>query len=253
MERFRWLPEFGERYLLVDIAAFRLTAWANGEQQLAMNTVVGKSYRQTPIFSGNMRYVVLNPSWDVPHKIASQDILARVQANPAYLAETGMQVFQGWGADQTPIDPAQVDWNALPPKTFPYRLRQPPGPKNALGKVKFMFPNEHSVYLHDTNAPELFNKSERSFSSGCIRLEKPLALLDYLFASHPTWNGERRAATLAGGKETTAMLAEPMPVHLVYLTANVNDSGDVVYRKDIYQRDSRILAGLGKAYRPDGS
>lgn len=181
LERWRWLPEdLGDRYVLVNIAGFQLRVMEAGESVLQMRVVTGRPYRQTPVFSDQISYLVFSPYWHVPHSLATQDKLPVFQKNPDLVAQQGFEVFRGWGAGAQPIDPSTIDWQRLSAANFPYRLRQRPGPQNALGQVKFMFPNRHSVYLHDTPTRGLFRRSERGFSSGCIRVERPAELAAYL-------------------------------------------------------------------------
>lgn len=245
MERWRWLPEtLGRNYISVNIASFNLRYIYDGKEQLRMKTIVGRNYRKSPIFSADMTYVVVNPSWSVPYTIASQDLLPKIQANSQFLADMGMVVYEGWGESQKVVDPAAVNWQALTPKRFPYHIRQSPGEKNALGKVKFMFPNEHSVYLHDTPDKSLFQKSERAFSSGCIRLESPLLLLEAIERNHAALQPSKLEEILASGKETTLRLKEKIPVHLQYFTVWQDGDSRLHYRNDLYQRDAAILQAL---------
>lgn len=245
LERWRWLPEsLGERYVLVNIAGFSLDVIEHGESTLSMRVVVGRPYRRTPVFSDNIRYLVLNPSWEVPSTIAGQDKLPLIRQNPGYIEEQGYQLLQGWGADERTIDPATVDWSAVSARSFPYRLRQGPGPKNALGQVKFMFPNKFSVYLHDTPARELFGENARAFSSGCIRLQAPLDLAELLLRDKPDWSRAAIERAIAQGREQTVALPRPMPVHLLYWTAWIDVDGTLQFRDDIYDRDVPVLREL---------
>lgn len=248
LERLRWLPEqYGDRYILVDIAGYQMQYWEDSELQLSMRVIVGKAYRKTPIFNQLMRYVVVNPSWDPTYTIATKDLLPKIKTNPNYFTETGMKVFKGWGKDQEHIDPNTIDWHTVSPRSFPYRFRQPPGPANPLGKVKFIFPNEFDVYMHDTNNHSLFEKQELAFSSGCIRLEKPIDLLKLLFSRSAKWPAQRLDSILNSNMETTIPLEKPLPVFLLYKTALLGSGGEVVYRKDIYERDSAVLEALNNS------
>ncbi|GIX48544.1 MAG: murein L,D-transpeptidase [Candidatus Tectimicrobiota bacterium] len=245
LERWRWLPaHLGRRYVLVNIASFELEVVEEGRRVLHMRVVVGRDYRRTPVFSSTMTYLVLNPSWHVPPRIAVQDLLPLIQKDPTYLTRQGIRVLQGWGAETRELDPQRIDWSRVTAQRFPYRLRQDPGPQNALGRVKFMFPNPFNVYLHDTPARELFAKSERTFSSGCIRLEKALELAFYLLKDHPKWNRDTILEALARGKEQTVVLPQPIPVHLLYWTAWAEADGTVHFRRDIYGRDARLARAL---------
>jgi murein L,D-transpeptidase YcbB/YkuD len=245
LERWRWLPEtLGDRYVLVNIAGFNLDVVEDGEHVMNMRVVVGRPYRRTPVFSDTIRYLVLNPSWEVPSSIATQDKLPLIKANPGYIREQGYQLLQGWGADERVIDPNTVDWSAVSARNFPYRLRQGPGPLNALGQVKFMFPNQFSVYLHDTPSRQLFAEDARAFSSGCIRLQRPLDLAELLLADDANWSRSAINQAIAAGREQNVRLARPMPVHLLYWTVWVDDDGTLQFRDDIYGRDGPVLQEL---------
>lgn len=245
LERWRWLPQdFGNRCILVNLADFRLEVVENGTKVMDMRIIVGKDYRRTPVFSGMMTYLVLNPAWHVPHKIAKLDKLPLIKKDPGYLSREHFKVFEGWGAGAKEIDPSVIDWSKVTRGNFRYRLRQDPGPWNALGRVKFMFPNEFGVYIHDTPSRELFKKSVRTFSSGCIRIEKPIQLAEYVLAGDLKWNIETIMAALETNQEQTVRLPAPIPVHILYWTAWVDPSGRVQFRKDVYERDRRVLEAL---------
>lgn len=246
LERWRWLPRtLGEEYILVNIAGFGMQVVSSGEEVMRQRVIVGQPYRRTPVFTGRMSYLVINPSWEVPHRLAVNDQLPRIRANPDYLEEMGFSVLRGWGAEERLIDPGEVDWQALSSRNFPYRLRQAPGPDNALGQVKFMFPNRHNVYLHDTPARGLFSLDERALSSGCIRLEDSRELARWLLTERADlMSNERMASTFSSGRETTIRLDRPLPVYLLYWTAWVDDDDQVHFRRDIYQRDQRLIEAL---------
>lgn len=252
LERWRWLPPaLGEEYILVNIAGFDMHVVSGGQRVMTQRVVVGQPYRRTPVFTGRMTYLVLNPSWEVPPRLAAQDQLPKIQENPAYLEEMGFAVLRGWGSDEVRIDPAEVDWSALSRRHFPYRLRQAPGPQNALGQVKFMFPNRHNVYLHDTPARGLFASEDRARSSGCIRLEEPDRLTRWLLTERSSLMSEERIdQVLASGRETTVRLDRALAVHLLYWTAWVNPDGRVEYRRDVYQRDAALILALDAPATP---
>jgi len=247
LERWRWLPQdLGDVHVLVNAANFELDV-VKGEQPLmTMRAIVGKDYRRTPVFSDKITYLVLSPFWHVPPKLAVQDILPQARKDPNYLTNQRFRVFQGWGGDAKEIDPKSVVWSKVSAKNFGYRLRQDPGPKNALGRVKFMFPNKFNVYLHDTSSPELFVKTERTFSSGCIRIEKPIDLAEYLLRDDTTWTRERILAIADKGVEQTVLLPRPLPIHLLYWTAWADEEGTVHFRRDIYDRDRSVAEALGE-------
>ena len=245
LERWRWLPEeLGERHVLVNTADFRLDAVEDGEVALTMRAIVGKPFRQTPVFSDRISYMVFSPYWHVPHTLAVQDHLPLQKRDPTYFQRLGFRLFRGWGADAAEVDPATVDWSSVTARNFGFRLRQDPGRLNFLGSVKFMFPNPWNVYLHDTPARELFGRTARSFSSGCIRLEKPRELALWLLRGDRQWTPERVDRAMAAGREETARLASPVPVHLLYWTAFVGEDGTVEFRPDVYGRDAPVARAL---------
>ncbi|KPL19646.1 MAG: hypothetical protein AMJ92_02290 [candidate division Zixibacteria bacterium SM23_81] len=247
MERWRWLPqELGQQYILVNIANFELDVVEDGQPILVMKVVVGMDYRRTPVFSDKMTYLVLSPCWNVPPSIAVEDKLPLIRKDPGYLAKQNMKLIGGGGSETKEIDPMTVDWSKVTAESFNYRLRQAPGPWNALGRVKFMFPNKFNVYLHDTPSRELFAKPERTFSSGCIRLEKPIELAQYLLREDPKWSPENILAAIDKRVEQTVQLPKKVPVHLLYWTAWVTEDGAAHFRKDIYGRDKLVAAALAE-------
>lgn len=244
MERSRWLPDhLGDRYLMVNIPAFELDVIESGRRVATMKAIVGRRNRQTPVFSGRMTFMELNPFWNIPRRIASRDILPKARNNPSYLTQSGIRILDGWDPSASEIDPLGIEWETLSLNRFPYRLRQDPSSRNALGQVKFIFPNSYSVFIHDTAQKSLFGRQERHLSSGCIRVEKPLRLAQHLLADQG-WNGDRLTAAIARGQRRVVLLDTPVPVHLVYFTAWVDDDGSVNFRKDIYGRDAQLLAAL---------
>ncbi|MDF1615370.1 L,D-transpeptidase family protein [Desulfurivibrio dismutans] len=249
LERWRWLAEeFGRRHILVNTAANKLELVEDEQPIVSMRVVTGTPYRRTPNFSDRVTYLVLNPYWNIPTSIAAQDIIPELLENPDYLEQSGIKVLNGWEADSATVAPDTVDWERLRsrPNTFPYRLRQDPGPRNPLGRIKFMFPNAYSVYLHDTPARELFHRQTRNFSSGCIRLEKPLTLAAYLLTDTPLNSTEalRTALIDDASHNRHVRLPSPVPVHLVYWTAWVAPDGSVQFRNDIYERDDLLARAL---------
>jgi len=243
LERWRWLPrETPATYIRVNIAAYTLSAFENGEPALSMNVIVGQPYRRTPVFSESVRYMVLNPYWNVPFSIATKDKLPLLQADAAAEAQKGYEARPQGSDVFVPVD--ALDWAPVTRRGFDYLLRQKPGPQNALGRIKFMMPNPYAVYLHDTPTRELFARQERSFSSGCIRLEQPVALAEWLLERE----GHARAGTveslMARGETVTINLKEPVPTYLVYFTAFATDDGEVAFRRDIYGRDGVLVDAL---------
>jgi murein L,D-transpeptidase YcbB/YkuD len=251
MERWRWIPnDLGPRYLVVNIADFNLTMVDESKVRGAMRVVVGRAYRKTPVFSGTMTYLDFNPFWNVPRKLAVEDILPRIKEDPAYIQEQGFRVFSGWSEDAVELSPNEVDWASFHKDYFPVRLQQAPGPKNALGRIKFMFPNTHAVYLHDTPAKGLFNSVSRSFSSGCIRVEDPVTLAEFVLEGMDGWDRETIANHLGDGQRQVVRLKRPIPVHLLYWTAWADESGTVFFREDIYERDAPLMRALKEKPSP---
>lgn len=242
MERLRRLPEdLGDPHILVNVAGFKLDYVENGRSVFEMRTIVGKPKRSTPEFSGLITYLEINPTWTVPRIIAVEDLLPRFRDNPEYLAAKGYSVFR---RDGGVVDPAAIDWRSAQAAGFPYWLRQKPGPGNALGRIKFMFPNAFDVYLHDTPSRGLFSRTQRAFSSGCIRVEQPLDLAVKLLEANGNWSEERIRAAIASGTTRAVTLSRPVPVHLAYLTAWRAADGTVHFRDDIYGRDETLEAAL---------
>jgi murein L,D-transpeptidase YcbB/YkuD len=246
LERWRWLPmQLASRYILVNIAGFRLEVVDDDRTVMTMRAVVGRPYRRTPVFAASMTYLVFSPYWNVPRSIATRDILPKVRRDPRYLEKQRIRVFRGW-ADDTPIDPATIDWEGISRPSFPYRLRQDPGPWNALGGVKFMFPNRFNVYLHDTPDRELFEESSRTFSSGCVRIERPADLAEYLLEDPEVWDHEAIRGSMDRRRELTVRVPRPIPVYLLYWTAWIDEAGAVHFRDDVYGQDRRLLVALGQ-------
>ena len=242
LERMRWLPaDLGHRHIRVNIADFRLEAWADGRVERVHQVIVGQLYRRTPSFSGTMTHLVLNPWWETPQSLAGRDKLPQFRRNPGDVQRLGFQVLDRSG---TPVDATTIDWTAVPASGFPYRLRQRPGPQNALGRVKFMFPNAHNVYLHDTPGQTLFGRVRRDFSSGCIRVEHALDLAEWVLMNTPGWSRERIDAAAVGTSDIAVPLREHLPVHLLYLTAVSDGAGGVRLIDDIYGRDPPLSTAL---------
>ncbi len=229
----------GPRHILVNIADFSLQVFEDGRPVLNMPVIVGKTYRQTPVLSSIVSTVVINPGWEVPYSIARKDILAHIRKEPDYLQQHNFRVFRGWSKDSEEIDPAAIDWSSVSGKKFSYRLRQEPGAANALGRIKFLFPNEYDVYLHDTPSRELFRRESRTFSSGCIRVAKPLDLAVHLLQGTPLGTAEAINAAIDAGKTKQLLIPAPIAVHVVYMTAWVDNDGVLQFRPDVYGRDGK--------------
>ena len=240
MERWRWLPQdLGSRYILVNIAGFYADVIENQNLVMDMRVVAGKPYRRTPVFSDKVTYLVMHPYWSVPKTIAEQDILPKVKNDSSFLQKENYKIFQGWGADTKEIDPDTVDWPTVTAANLNVRFRQEPGPRNALGRIKFMFPNQFDVYLHDTPSRELFARARRDFSSGCIRIEKPVELAEYLLRDHPDWPAEKIRQALMGDEtvQETVKLPEPVNIHILYWTVWMGKDNLLHFSPDIYDRD----------------
>ncbi len=249
LERRRWLPrDMGQRHILVNIPDFSLSLdLGQGTPPLTMRAIVGRKDRPTPILSGEMKWLVLNPRWTVPQKLARKDLLPRIAADPGYLVESGFRVFHDWRPGAAEIDPAFIDWAAVTPQDMTFKFQQQPGPRNPLGHVKFLFPNPYSVYIHDTNHRGLFDRERRCFSSGCVRIEKPEALLTALIAEGETGRDSTALAAMAEGETVSLGLDEPVPVHFVYLTAWVDGKGTLQFRDDCYGYDATLVANVAFA------
>jgi L,D-transpeptidase YcbB len=243
MERARWLPaDLGDKYLLADTAGFVLRMYENGKQADIMRVVVGKEQQRTPSLVERMEYIEVNPYWNVPQSIIEAEIAPKVLAQgPAYLASQNMEVNLDWSMDAPAIDPSEVDWAAAAAGgPIEFRVRQRPGPKNSLGLVKFMFPNEHDIYLHDTPADSLFAKELRVFSHGCVRVERPMDLAAWVMGGDVASVRE----ALATGETRQIQLPKKLPVYIAYFTAWPRGDGTVDFRPDIYGRDREMIGRL---------
>ena len=237
--------DLGKKHILVNIAAFGLEVVEEGETVLAMRVVAGKKARDTPVFSGRMTYLVLNPHWHIPHTIAVRDMVPQAKKDPGYLDRQGIRVFRNWEDLAPEIRSETIDWAEITSRNFSFKLRQDPGPLNALGRVRFMFPNRFAVYLHDTPVRKLFERSRRDFSSGCIRVENPMDLAAYVLRGDPKWGREQLLSAIESETTRIVWLPEPIPVHLLYWTAWVDQDGKVQFRLDVYGRDGPLDLALG--------
>jgi murein L,D-transpeptidase YcbB/YkuD len=245
LERWRWLPpDLGRRHIRVNIAGFELEAVESGTRVLSMRAVVGKDYRRTPLFSAAMTQVVFNPYWYVPKTVFAEDLLPLIRQNPEYLRQHDYRVLRGWGAEAETLDPDGIDWNAVDPADTEIVLRKAPGPNNPLGRVKFLFPNSFDVYIHDSPDRDIFRQPRRAFSSGCIRIEKPLELAQYILQRETSWNRARIEAVVATAEEQVVDLSAPVPVHIQYWTAWAETDGSVHFREDVYGRDQELLKAI---------
>ncbi|MGA7293155.1 MAG: L,D-transpeptidase family protein [Terriglobales bacterium] len=249
LERWRWLPaEFSAPPIVVNIPDFQLRALENNNVAMQMRVVVGKAMRtQTPVFTRNMTYVVFRPYWNVPPSILRSEIVPAIQRDRSYIARKNYEVATYDGKVVTSGNISDEVLAQL--RAGKLMVRQKPGPANALGLVKLIFPNEHNVYLHSTPSPELFSRSRRDFSHGCIRVEKPAELAAWTLRNNPGWTLERvRQAMQSGKDDVTVNLVKPVPVFIVYGTALAYANGDVHFSDDIYGHDAELAAALAKGY-----
>jgi murein L,D-transpeptidase YcbB/YkuD len=244
LERARWMNRpLGDRRIMVNLPDYTVTLIDNDRVLFHERVVIGMTSRQTPEFSDEMEFLVLNPTWFVPRSIATKDLLPQLQQDPEAFLRRGMRLIRTDGAEM-PADLASHDFSIYDANTFPYRIRQQPSDDNALGAVKFMFPNDDAIYLHDTPRRSLFNRDVRAFSSGCIRVRDPLRLAELLFEPQ---RPDARAfvdGVIATGRERTVYLDQPVPVHLIYRTAWVDETGALQLRGDVYGRDADVLNAL---------
>lgn len=243
MERWRWMPrDLGERYILVNIAGFRLEAVEKDRPELKMKVIVGQRYTRTPVFTAPMSRVVFRPYWNVPTSIAVKEMIPKIRQDPRYLEKNRLRVLAGWGKKSREVDPRTINWSS---RHFPYRLRQEAGPANSLGLVKFLMPNRFNVYLHDTPGQALFREPVRQFSHGCIRVEKPVELAEFVLEGDADWTTEKIQAAMEDEQDNRIVrLARPITVHIVYFTAWVGEGGTVQFREDIYDRDEPLENAL---------
>jgi murein L,D-transpeptidase YcbB/YkuD len=238
MERWRWVREnLGSRHLQVNIADFSLQVVEQGRTVMSMPVVVGTSFRKTPLFSARMTYLEFAPYWTVPSTILREDKLPLIKRDPGWLPRHHYEIVRHAPGKTVAVDPSDIDWKEVEAKTFPGSLRQKPGPWNPLGRVKFMFPNRFAVYLHDTPDRYLFARDIRSFSSGCIRIERPLDLAQYLLEEKSGWDCDLILEAMKSEAPLVIGLPASLPVHILYWTAWVDEGGLLQFRKDFYLRD----------------
>jgi len=240
LDRLRWLPrELENRLLLINVPAFNLEVVEDNSVLMNIRAIVGAADKRTNLLSRRITSLELNPYWRVPKSIAETEYLPELKKNPRYLAGKNMKVFTG-DYETGPISPDKIDWSLVPDTDFPYYLRQEPGADNPLGRFKFVFPSECYIYIHDTPTRHLFSQSQRSFSHGCIRIEKPLDLAAYLLKGdeNDPWSREKIRAEIRKGKNKVLTLSEPIPVHIVYETVRADREGNLHFLPDIYDIDN---------------
>jgi len=243
MERLRWLPQdLKRKYVFINQAFFETWMMEDGKEIFRSDVIVGKPLHQTAVFADEMEKVVLNPRWYVPRSIIYNEMMPKLYQNPYYLRDQGYEVMDRKGRL---VDSASINWAQYSEKNIPYNVRQPSGPKNALGRVKFLFPNQHAIYMHDTPARSLFKKSVRSLSHGCVRVQKPMKFAEIILKTEG-WTPERIAAAVASGKNQTVFLSKKIPVYLGYYTAWADAEGNVRIKDDIYNRDRVLIQALAQ-------
>lgn len=242
LERGRWiLSQLDTTYLMVNIAGFELFVRLSGNTTWNTKVIIGKAYTKTPVFQENLRYIVFNPTWTVPPGILRSSFSKMKKAPAEYLQSNGLQLID---RDGNTVSAASIDWNTASARNFPYTLMQSPGRNNSLGVVKFMFPNEHSVYLHDTPQKALFERSERAFSHGCVRVKDPLTLAHLILSQDQGWTEEQVQRAVAAGNTRTVILKTPIPVLILYWTAGSTAEGSLFFRRDLYDRDPKVMENL---------
>ncbi len=242
LERARWVVGgLSDSFVLVNLPAFKAYVIRDRKNVWEARTQIGREARQTPTFRADMKYLVFNPDWTVPPTILAQDVLAGMRKGQNTIAKKRLTILDQQGRA---VDPASIDWQNATPGNFRYTLRQPPGPDNALGRVKFIFPNQHSIFLHDTPSRELFTSDQRTFSSGCIRVERPLELAAVLLEGQENWTPARIQEVVDSKQSQTVFLTTPLPVLIVYWTVSVGAAGDLRFAKDVYSLDAAVLRAL---------
>ena len=241
MERYRWLPDnLGARYILVNIPDYHLHAYDEGKEVFQMRVVVGKDFdNPTPVFADSMSYIVFRPYWNVPSRILKEEIVPAARKDTGYIAQNNYEILRG----REVVDPATIEWAKVDTSRINFYIRQKPGPLNSLGLVKFMFPNQFDVYLHDTPARSLFRRAGRAASHGCIRVERPEQLAQFALSRNPEWDLRKIRDAMQRDSSQQVGLRQKVPVFIVYFTSFVRD-GTVRFRSDLYGTDRRAIARL---------
>lgn len=231
-------PRDSSTVIRVNVPAFRAELVRAGKRVWTSRIIVGETCSQTPLFETSLESVIINPTWTVPHRIASEELLFRIQNDPGYLEARGYEVRD---ADGVLVDVDGVDWGSLRADRFPFTLVQKPGPRNELGRIKFMIPNAYDVYMHDTPSKHLFDRASRAYSHGCIRVADPIALAARVLED-TGWDMRRISRAVKSNKTTTIPLHEPITVSVVYRTVEIDDAGVPHFYNDIYERDADVSA-----------
>lgn len=251
MTRWRWhAHDLGAKHILVNIASFNLKAYEAGseEPQLDIPVIVGEEQHQTPVFSDEIVYLDFNPYWNITPSIAENEELPALRQDPEHLVKRNVRLFSSWQSDAIELDSTTIDWESVTRSMIRgFKLRQEPGPWNALGKVKFVFPNRYSVYMHDTAAPGLFKRTRRNFSHGCIRVSEPLELAIFVLnGQEGEWGSEKVTFTYEQDKRKVVKLSQSVPVHITYLTTWVDKDSSINFNGDVYGRDEKLITALLK-------
>jgi len=245
LQRAKQISEIdADRYILVNVPEYKLYVIENGEKIYESRVVVGKKKFKTPSISSEISEFVVNPYWNIPTSITKNEIIPKLQEDPEYLTKNNMRVISRFNNRNHFIDPEFVDWSSADPEITPFRIRQDPGKRNALGRVKFIFPNNHRVYLHDTPSRNLFARNSRAFSHGCVRVENPFKLAEVLLSNSENWSNEDLQYFANRTKTKVIKLDRPIPIHITYMTAWADEQGVVHFRPDIYKQDSQVANNL---------
>ena len=245
MERWRWIePITSEKYVLVNIPEFQLYGYENSKAKMEMPVIIGKEASETVVFNDKIKYIVVNPYWNIPKSIASEEMLPKVQEDENYLRDRQIEV--GINGEYDRIDADTIQWQEITADNFPFTLRQKPGEMNQLGTIKFIFPNKYAIYLHDTPNRNLFDRHDRRLSHGCVRVAQPFKLADFLLNNADGISGKKIERMVRKGEEDNVWipLSKPVPVYLVYFTTWVDKTGTAHFREDIYGHDSDVMKML---------
>ena len=240
----RYPQDANSRYIQVNIPSYQMTLIDRGEEKIEMKVIVGRPSRPTPTLSSSVTTIVFNPSWNVPETILEKDVIPGMRANPNYLKEHyDMHIYTSYDKNATEINPTSIDWQTATAKNFRYRVSAPPSAVNPLGRVKFIFANDHDVYMHDTPEKSLFSLTDRARSSGCIRLEDPMALVHYFYADNSDLNEPLVNQYLSTYQTKYIQLKNALPVYVTYITAWVDADGYAHFARDVYHNEDETVTG----------
>lgn len=244
--RERLPKDLGDPAVIVNVPDFRLKVIEGDKKALEMKVVLGQRKEwQTPLLDSQIKYLILNPKWNVPEGIFEKEMIHHLRKNPEYLAKNNMVVLGTVDGKTQTVDAATIDWTQVSAKNPGYRIVQREGAGNSLGRVKFMFPNPYAVYLHDTPQKSFFKRQMRALSHGCVRVERPLDLAEYLMKDDPEWSREKLEKVIASRRNRDVPLPKPVAVHIIYITSWVDEQGRVNFRDDVYGKDAELAAELG--------